>query len=702
MKRIVYALAVLPLVFSCAKQNMLETQPAGSSTRLNPWAYIPQETVQGKGGPATIQAEILLPEEDAASKSQLAMNGAGTFASVVWTAGDNFRLLGFTSGESSMSSGIYTTASGGSSAEFSTTSGPDASKAKFYAVYPNAAYVAWTSYSGNEAGFLMGINFPGEQTATAGNVAEGANIAFAQAASVSESLHFKNVGAVIKFNLSGAAVSDVKKVIFKGSDYVSGCMLVEPNGTGGADLVPSLYFPSHPRSHEVSLVGDFVAGTDYYMVVAPSIQDTFMMVFENADGSREIKKMSGRTLTLNQGRITDFGTIALGDEFPVKETLTPYIEHTESKYATIAVIPDGYTALEMDQYEIDAKSGIDALFNTEPYKSYKGYFNVWILKVASNESGARISDGTPEERVRDCFFESSWGGSSYDSMKANSNRVFAFVENNCPDIVDGVHQIEDVPILVIINDNRYGGIAWNYGSGQTYCMVPHSYNGEVIGWNYPSVEAAGVNAVEGDTHTVTAAERTELGWTSAKGYTNAGTWRNTLVHEFGGHSIGKLSDEYWYSDSEPAVDAIEEHSWPIPMGLNVSAKPDQNLVPWHELFDSAIQAEMATKSPLYAQRVSVFQGADVSMFNRWRSEKISCMIDNRFYFSTWQRYIIVNRIMTLAGLPSLTVDEFLDNDVPTDPVRDEGGSPVMRPAGVNTAAVPVHEGGMLPPPVYVR
>lgn len=700
MKRIVYALAALPLIFSCAKQSMSDSQPAGS-TRLSPWAYLPQEAVEGNGGPATVQAEILLPGEDNTSKSQIAMNSEGTFARVVWTAGDSFRLFGFTPGETSMSYGIYTTASGGSSAEFTTSSGPDASKSRYYAVYPSSSYTAWTSYDHNDGGFLVGINFPKEQTATAGNVAEGANISFAQASSASENLHFQNVGAVIKFKISGAAASSVKKVTFKGSDYISGCMLFGPNSTGGADLVPTIYFPSRPRYREVSLSGDFVAGTDYYMVVAPSVQDTYTMVFENGDGSREIKKTSGRTLVLNQGRITDFGTIALGDDFPVKETLTPYIQHTQSKYATIAVVPDGYTASEMDQYEIDARSGIDALFNTEPYKSYKGYFNVWILKVASNESGARISDGTQEERNRDCFFESSWGESSYDSMKANSNKVFAYVENNCPDIVDGVHPIEEVPILLIINDNRYGGIAWNYNSGQTYCMVPHSYNGDVIGWNYPSVEAAGVNAAEGDTHTVTAAERTELGWTSTKGYTNAGTWRNTLVHEFGGHSIGKLTDKYWYSDSEPAVEAIEEHSWPIPMGLNVSAKPDQNLVPWHELFDSAIQAEMATKSPLYAQRVSVFQGADVSMFNRWRSEKISCMIDNRFYFSTWQRYIIVNRIMTLAGLSSLSVDEFLDNDVPLDPVRD-GGSPVMRPGGVNMAAVPVHEGAMLPPPVYVQ
>ena len=72
----------------------------------------------------------------------------------------------------------------------------------------------------------------------------------------------------------------------------------------------------------------------------------------------------------------------------------------------------------------------------------------------------------------------------------------------------------------------------------------------------------------------------------------------------------------------------------------------------------------------------VFQGADVSMFNRWRSERISCMIDNRFYFSTWQRMLIVQRIMTLSG-STFDVESFWANDVTTDPVRDTNVSSVM-------------------------
>lgn len=59
------------------------------------------------------------------------------------------------------------------------------------------------------------------------------------------------------------------------------------------------------------------------------------------------------------------------------------------------------------------------------------------------------------------------------------------------------------------------------------------------------------------------------------------------------------------------------------------------------------------------------------MFNAWRSERVSCMIDDRQYFSAWQRYLIVKRIMTLSGdLSSFSFDRWLAKDVTIDPLRD--------------------------------
>lgn len=686
---ILFLMAVLPLVlFSCAKETVIDIEEQEAfNPNPDPWTVLPMAELPVVNGDLTITAKT---GED--TKSQFTFDGSSV--GISWTAGDVFKMYGM-DGTTYCGTTTYTADASGPVVNFS-GGASIASATSFYSIYPSSAVTDYSFYSGDP---IFGVDIPVAQDAVANNIAEGVNLSFALSAAQEEDLHFKNVVAYIKFRLSGSVVDQIKSVTFRGTGILAGGVIIESNAFGEPEIVDGLYFAPDTRTTSVTLSGNFAADTDYYIAVAPGLQEGFSMVFANSDGSQTITKFSSKQLTLNRSRITDFGTISLGDSFDSADSIAElYIEHTTAKYATIAVIPDGYTKAEMDQYVLNAKSGIDALFNTEPYKTYRNYFNVWILKVASNESGARIADGTPEEQTRDCYFQSSWSNSSYSDMHANPVRVFSFVLDNCPDVADGSHDIANVPVLLIINDDRYGGIAWNYDNGLTYCMVPTTTG--TLGWGYPANEASSVNALPTDPegiHTVTDGEKLELG------LNYSGTWRNTLVHEFGGHSIGKLGDEYWYNTSKDAVESIPGHSWGVPMSLNISAKSSAALVPWAELFDSGIQAQIAAKPAGVKEkynRIGVFQGGDVSMFYRWRSEKISCMIDNRFYFSTWQRFIIVNRIMTLAGLSAITLSDFLDNDVPTDPLRD-GGSPVMLPEGVSNR-VPPRMMPMLPPPRYVN
>ena len=47
------------------------------------------------------------------------------------------------------------------------------------------------------------------------------------------------------------------------------------------------------------------------------------------------------------------------------------------------------------------------------------------------------------------------------------------------------------------------------------------------------------------------------------------------------------------------------------------------------------------------------------------------MIENRQYFSAWQRYLLVKRILTLAGEgDSFSFESWLASDITIDPVRD--------------------------------
>ena len=259
---------------------------------------------------------------------------------------------------------------------------------------------------------------------------------------------------------------------------------------------------------------------------------------------------------------------------------------------------------------------------------------------------------------------------------------------------------------MIINDSRYGGINWTYTDGHAFCMAPYTFNGGRISWGYPDEEAVDDEDPSQGVQATPAGRLAEVG-------SNVGNWLNTMVHEFGGHCFSRLADEYWYGPTyfsdhglsdqsdKGAIDHITGYDYAVPFGLNVSAtfanpgKDDTySQAGWKHILDN--KATLATTNPLY-NRIGVYQGGDVSILNRWRSERVSCMIDNRFYFSTFQRELIVKRIMTLAGA-SFNESEFWAKDVPIDPVRDIIASPVMG----EDDGIPPRPMPMLPPPRIVE
>ena len=268
-------------------------------------------------------------------------------------------------------------------------------------------------------------------------------------------------------------------------------------------------------------------------------------------------------------------------------------------------------------------------------------------------------------------------------MKANSDVLNSFVQDNCPDIVNGVVTLADVPILVIINDDRYGGIC--YPGAHGYCMVPYAYHGKRI--KYSSMEVVAVSDSDPSAG-IREVTQDDYDWMGV----NRGDWRNLIIHEYGGHCFGRLADEYWFESSYPKVSSISSHFSSNPWALNISA--NYSPTPWDDDLMSR-RDELIAVNPLYA-RIGSFQGGNLSVLNRWRSEFISCMIDNRAYFSTWQRDLIVRHIFKLAGA-TFNLEDFLAKDVIFDPVRD--GSSSNAP-GLYREGEPCREGPPLPPPVF--
>lgn len=677
-------LAVIPLiVLSCSKADIVSEEAVDPVKEKDPWALEEAISVAYVSGDKSLTASY-----DEETKSQISLNPGGTSASVVWSAGDSFIMMRF--GDGYRYSTLYATEEGGPSATF--TGGALLSGSSSYSsLYPVAAFN--TGMLNSETGKpLLCVKIPHEQTATPNGVSAGANLSFCMTETQDEHKVFKNIVSLVKFKLSGSVVSQVHSVTLHGVSPLAGDFVITADEIGDPVLVTDLYFPAYNTKYRsVTLTGSFTAGVDYYIAVAPSSQDSFSMTFANSDNSKHTTKVSEKIMTLDRSRIKDLGTIALGDSFTGDPAggYTPIAYHTHTKgtkAVTLVVIPEGYTADQLDTYQAEATAALNVLFSTHPYKAYKDYFNVWILKVASNESGASVTDGHGNITTkRDCYFRSKWGP-DYKDMAANADKVYSFVEDNCPDIKDGTHTIDDVSIAMIINESRYGGICHISETGRSYAMIPNDPT--VRTWSYPTTEAYSATATPGNTRTVSSSE------IETEGLSNTGIWYCAFVHEFGGHGFGRLLDEYWYNTTYSAPNAVTEHTWDLPYGLNVSG--NYSVTPWDDLL--TLRSTWAAGNSKY-NRIGRYQGGEVSMFYRWRSERISCMIDNRFYYSTWQRYLIAKRIISLSGGGTLSLEDFKAKDDPTDPVRDGSGSLAPKPIGTITMG-PEHISPMLPPPVF--
>ena len=689
-KRILWAAAALAALVACEKsyeEPSAPVVPEAEPENATPWILknMFDEAEPASGAPFTIRADF------GGTRAHIEMNEAGTYAQSVWKAGDAARIFAI-----DLSSGGYqyaemTAATGGASVEFNTSSGLTMGS-PFYVTFPASSKVAKSN--GRP---LFGVNIPAEQEAVAGGIKDGYTVAYVTVQSTDEFLHFKNKVSLVRFRMSGAIASQVKSVTIKGISPLAGDAVLLVDSEGEASYTDRVSFGSDVKSLTVTLSGNFEAGQDYYLVLKPGTQSSFKMIFADGEGQSTTKISTG--FTFPEGRISDFGTIDLGDAFTddnVSYEPIPYMTATAgaAKPVTIAVIGDGFTKDQMSDFEMLAKAGIDALMNTEPYKSYSDYFNVWILKAASKESGASITDGNGNVTTFvDTYFGSKWGESSYSDMAANATEVYNFVSENCPDIKNGIHPIQEVPVLLIVNDERYGGICHSSSNGQGYGMVPWTGHGRALSWSFPSNMASTDKplptpvtneGLQANYRKTTAEEMAAI-------KTNSGDWRNTLVHEFGGHCFGRLSDEYWSGTNlNYQSGPISSQTWPVPFGQNLAHDP--TAAPWKsDLLDYPL-ATLVEKDANYG-RIGAFQGGGTNMYGRWRREMSSCMIDNRFYFSTWQRMLIVQRIMTLSG-STFDVESFWANDVTTDPVRDTNVSSVM-----GDISLPVQIMPPLPEPV---
>lgn len=116
-----------------------------------------------------------------------------------------------------------------------------------------------------------------------------------------------------------------------------------------------------------------------------------------------------------------------------------------SEKVDIVIVPEGYTAEQMDQYKADCEKFSTYLFNAAPFKENKDKFNIWGVEAASIESGTDIpaEDIWKKTIVNSNFY--TFDLERY--LMTSDNKALRNAAGNAP--YDQIY--------ILVNSDKYGG-----------------------------------------------------------------------------------------------------------------------------------------------------------------------------------------------------------------------------------------------------
>lgn len=241
-------------------------------------------------------------------------------------------------------------------------------------------------------------------------------------------------------------------------------------------------------------------------------------------------------------------------------------------------------------YRSVMENTMEQFFSEEPYKSFREYFNVYMVNVVSPnevyEPGSRTALST-------------WFGDG-TSVGGNDQAVFNYALNAISE-----DRMDEALIVVMMNRDYYAGTCWmyypesgDYGNGVSVAYFPTS-----------SDEA---------------------------------TFRGLILHEAGGHGFAKLADEYAYEEygQVPSEEITNcQNLWDFGWYPNIDFTSDPALVNWSEFIaDARYQYD----------GLGVFEGGYTYWTGVWRPTENSIMRYNQGGFNAPSREAIYTRINKLA------------------------------------------------------
>lgn len=257
-------------------------------------------------------------------------------------------------------------------------------------VGPTWPYPAPESYIGFypfEQCFYFGyhnieFHLPEIQKAIAGSFAPNINPAWAITDGTVRKLHFKNIGALIKFTLNDNIANELKSVTLTDINpkaILSGDLLFETEKEE-SPLSASLTWGMTTKNF-VTLEGSFQTNTPYYMVIAPTkdvLSKGFAFVLTHKNGNKFIKRGKANAIKEpTSGEIVNLGTIELSDATfqpiitnldliaAIEESLSPQQPNwTKNEFGMIIVTDqnqaevENITSINLNFKQLDSLEGI--------------------------------------------------------------------------------------------------------------------------------------------------------------------------------------------------------------------------------------------------------------------------------------------------------------------------------------------------------
>ena len=282
--------------------------------------------------------------------------------------------------------------------------------------------------------------------------------------------------------------------------------------------------------------------------------------------------------------------------------VTKYQAASTGKGIDLVITGDAFSDREMvsgGTFEKAAKQAVADLFSVEPYKSMKDRFNVYFVKAVSKH----------EEYFNGCSTVFGGGFGYGSAVGGDDDKVLEYAKK----AVTNNSRMDNVTVLVLMNSIRQGGT--------TYMMDPSDQ----------SIYAGGSSTI----------------WIPYKDVTvtsGVSNLANTVVHEVGGHGLGKLADEYAYYHRGAVdqaevnyINKVQKWNW----YQNISLTPDQAQAPWSQFIGD---------SDFASENIGVYEGGDTFWSGVWRPTEQSVMNDSYKYstFNAPSRSQIYTRIMKLS------------------------------------------------------